>query len=139
MQTGDLSMVGDLTGPVGTINFLIDGGGEVITAGIYGDMQIDSPYTITEVNLLGDQVGSIVVDIWKDTYANFPPTAVDSIVDGGAGSGTKPTLATAIKSTESTFTNWTTLAIAAGDVLRINVDSATTVTRVTLSIKVVRA
>jgi hypothetical protein len=133
MQTGDLSMVGDLTGPVGTINFIIDGGGEVITAGIYGDINLQSPYTITGVSLLADQAGSIVVDIWKDTYANFPPTVADTIT-----ASAKPTLSSAIKSTDSTLTGWTT-AIATGDILRINVDSATTVTRVTLSLKVKRA
>ena len=133
MQTGDINITGDLTGPVGTINFLIDGGGSAIVAGIFGDIQIPSAYTITEVNVFGDQVGSIVIDIWKDTYANFPPTVADTIT-----ASAKPTLSSVIKSTDSTLTGWTT-AIAAGDILRINVDSATTVTRVTLSLKVARA
>jgi hypothetical protein len=42
------------------------------------------------------------------------------------------------KSQDTTLTGWTT-AVAAGDILRFNVDSATTVTRVTLSLTATRA
>ena len=80
--------------------------------------------------MLADQTGSIVVDIWKDSYANFPPTNADSIT-----SATPPTIAAGTKDTDTTLTSWTT-SITAGDILRFNVDSATTVTKVTLSITV---
>ena len=113
-----------------TITFVIDGGGAVITTGIKGDLEIPFACTIQQVTLLADQIGSIVVDVWKDTYANFPPVDADSIT-----ASAPPTLSTAIKSQDSTLTGWTT-AIAAGDTLRFNVDSVTTVLRATLSIKV---
>ena len=111
----------------------MDGGGEVLTTGIQGDIQLDSAFTITEVTVLGDQVGSIVIDIWKDSYANFPPTVADTIT-----ASAKPTLSSAIKSVDSTLTGWT-VAIAAGDILRFNIDSVSTLTRVTLKLKVERA
>jgi len=76
--------------------------------------------------------GSIVVDVWKDTYANFPPTVADTI----AGSE-KPTLSSAQKNQDLTLTSWTT-AITAGDILAFNVDSITTVQRVVVSIRVTR-
>ena len=82
--------------------------------------------------MLADQSGSIVVDIWKDTYANYPPVDGDSITASAV-----PTISTATKSQNTTLTGWTT-AIAAGDTLRFNVDSATTVTRVTVSLKVTK-
>ncbi|RAZ90164.1 hypothetical protein DPM33_15155 [Mesorhizobium hawassense] len=111
--------------------FLIDGGGAAITTGIKGDLP-PMPFacTILDVTLLADQSGSIVIDIWKDTYANFPPTIADTIV-----ASAKPTLSSATKSQDSTLTGWTT-AVAAGDILRFNVDSAATLTRVTLGLKV---
>lgn len=115
-----------------SITFIIDGGGAQIATGIKGDLTIPFGCTITEWTLLADQSGSVVVDVWKDTYANYPPTNADSIT-GSA----KPTITTATKGQSSTLTGWTT-TIAAGDTLRFNVDSCTTITRVTLSLKVTR-
>jgi len=89
-----------------------------------------TPRTSHRATLLADVSGSIVIDIWKDTYANFPPTVADTIT-----ASAKPTLASAQKAQDSTLTGWTT-TIAAGDILAFNVDSITTVTRVTLSLKV---
>ena len=79
-----------------------------------------------------DQTGSIVVDIWKDTYANFPPTNADTIT-----SVTPPTITTAQKSQDSTLTNWTT-SISEGDILAYTVDSCTNITRVTVSLKAIK-
>ena len=114
-----------------TVNFVIDGGGAVITTGSKGYLVIDFACTIQDNTLLADQSGSIVVDIKKCVYVGFPTTA--SIC-----AAAKPTLSTAQKSQDTTLTGWTT-AITAGDILEYNVDSATTVTRVTLSLKVIKA
>ena len=115
-----------------TINFVIDGGGSAITTGIKGDLIVDFACTINSATLLADQSGSIVIDIWKDTYANFPPTVADTIT-----AAAKPTLSAALKSQDTTLTGWTT-AIAAGATLRFNVDSVATIQRCTLSLKVTR-
>jgi hypothetical protein len=115
------------------LNFIIDGGGSAITAGIKGDVVIPFACTITEVTLLADQSGSIVVDIWKDTYANFPPTDADSITSSAV-----PTISSATKYTGFYFIRLDDVHLC-GDVLRFNVDSASTVQRVTLALKVVRA
>jgi hypothetical protein len=115
-----------------SISFIMDGGGVALMAGVKGDLTIPFGCTITEWTLLADQSGSVVVDIWKDTYANYPPTVADTIT-GSA----KPTITTATKGQSSTLTGWTA-TINAGDTLRFNVDSATTITRVTLSLKVSR-
>lgn len=117
----------------GAIEFTIDGGGSAILTGVKGDIEIPFACTITAVRLFSDVSGSIVIDLWKDTYANFPPTAADTIT-----ASAKPTLSSATKSENTTLTGWTT-ALAAGDVLRVNVDSATTVTRVTVSISILGA
>jgi hypothetical protein len=116
-----------------TLTFVIDGGGSAIATGIKGDLEIPFACTINQVTLLADQSGSIVVDIWKDTYANYPPTGADSIT-----ASAKPTISSAAKSQDATLTGWTT-SIAAGDVLRFNVDSATTIQRCTVSLKVTKS
>lgn len=131
---GDLS--GDRTLAMSTdqrtrlVFFVIDGGGSAISTGIKGDIQVPFAGTIVEATLLADQSGSIVVDVWKDTYANYPPTVADTIV-----AAAKPTLSSATKSTDTSLTGWT-IAVAAGDTLRFNVDSAATLTRVVLGLKV---
>lgn len=114
-----------------SLNFLIDGGGSVIVAGIKGDMVIDFNCTIQGVTTLADQSGSIVVDIWKDTYANFPPVDADSIT-----AAAPVTIATATKSQDTTLTGWS-VAITAGQTLRFNVDSCATIQRATVALKVI--
>ena len=111
------------------INFIIDGGGSAITTGEKGYLEIPFAMTITGWTILADQSGSIVVDVWKDIYANFPPTVADTI----AGTE-KPTLASVQKNQDLTLTTWTT-AITAGDILAFNVDSITTCQRVVLAIR----
>lgn len=115
-----------------SITFIIDGGGATITTGVKGDLEIPFSCTITVATLLADQSGSIVVNVWKDTFANFPPTVADKIT-----ASAPPTITTATNSKDSTLTGWTT-SITAGDTLRFNVDSITTIQRVTLSLKVKR-
>ena len=88
--------------------------------------------TITKVTMLGNLSGSAVVDIWKDTYANHPPTVADTIT-----AAAKPTISAATKSQDATLTGWTT-AIAAGDILVFKVDSASTITKLTVMLDVLR-
>lgn len=118
--------------PVG-LNVFIDGGGAAITTGI--KMFVECPFKcdIDRVTMLPDQSGSIVVDIWKDTYANYPPTDADSIT-----ASAPPTVSATTKSQDSTLTGWTK-AIAAGDILGFNVDSCTTIEFCALALKFTRS
>ena len=123
----------DLNVAKGRLGIVIDGAGSAITTGIKADLEVPYDCTINEVRLLADQSGSAVVDIWKDSYVNFPPDNSDSIT-----SAAPPTLTTATKSEDSTLTGWTT-SLSEGDILRFNVDSASTVTRLTVILEVTRA
>jgi len=71
---------------------------------------------------------SIVLDIWKDMYANFPPTVADTIT-----ASAKPTLVTTNKSEDLTLTGWTKTFLR-GDHFTINVDSNTGCTGAVLSL-----
>jgi hypothetical protein len=115
-----------------TITFIIDGGGSAITTGQKGHLEIPFACTLTAWTLAADVAGAIVIDVWKDTYANFPPTDADAMPGGGK----EPTIAaTNQKAQDTDISDWTTVAIAAGNILAFNVDSCTTITRVTLSLK----
>lgn len=110
--------------------FIIDGGGSAITTGEKGHLEIPFKCEIQRVTLLADQSGSMVIDIWKNTYEDFPPTDADSIT-----ASAPPTISAAQKSQDATLTDWTK-TINEGDILAFNVDSAATITRVVLVLKV---
>jgi len=112
------------------VTFIIDGGSNTITKGEKGHIQIPFPCTIQGVYAYADQTGSIVVDIWKDTHANFPPTNADSIC-----SATPVTIAAGVKASDVALTGWT-VDIDEGDVLAYNVDSCTSIRRVTVTLVV---
>ena len=70
--------------------------------------------------------GSCVIDVWNDTYANYPPTVADSIT-----ASAKPTVSSGIKSANTTLTGWDK-TLAEGDVLVFHVDSTSTFTGITV-------
>jgi hypothetical protein len=106
--------------------FVIDGGGAAITAGVYkGFFRIPFSCFITQWYMLGDQVGSIVVDVARSNSGGYPPSS--SMIGGG----NKPTLTSQIGNSASP-SGWTSTAFAAGDFIGIFVNSASVVTRVTL-------
>lgn len=112
------------------ITIIVDGAGSVLTTGVKGYKSFPVAGIITGVRLLADQSGSIVMDIWKDTYANYPPTVADTIT-----AAAKPTIVTALKSEDTTLTGWTK-TIAAGDVFGFNIDSVTTIQRIVLELSI---
>jgi len=109
---------------------VLDGGGSVIAAGTrtYVSLPVGGTWKKWRIVSVDNAAtaGSIVIDVWRDTYANYPPTVADTIT-----ASAKPTMSAASKAESATLTGWTT-AFAAGDVLGFNVDSATTVTKVEL-------
>ena len=116
----------------GALEFIIDGGGDVISTGIAGDLEVPFACTITAVRLFADQDCTAVVDIWKDTYANFPATDADTITASAV-----PGTSAADTDQDTTLTGWTT-TITAGDILRFNVDSNDAATRILVSLRYTR-
>jgi hypothetical protein len=112
-----------------TFVFVLGDGNTALAAGATLDLP-DLPYagTITGWTILSDAAGSCVATISKCTYANFPTfTAI---------SGTeKPTLTSAQKNQDLSLTTWTT-SFAQGDILRCSLDSASTVKRVQIGLRV---
>jgi len=90
---------------------------------------IDADYTVTGWTVIADQSGSIVVDVNRATFTNFPTTS--SIA------GTElPTLSGTQKAEDLTLSSWTT-SLNARDVLEFEVDSASTVQLVTVALRLV--
>ena len=109
----------------------IGDGTNVITTGIKARIKVPYSGTITAWEIGAAQSGAIQFDLWKDTYANYPPTIAKTIV-----ASDKPKItASAIKATGSALTGWTT-AVTAGDWIFVNVDSCTTITQCTLCLTI---
>ena len=107
--------------PVGggqmAIHLLINYGFYPIPKGEKGHIFLPFKGNILYAFLLADQTGYIVVDIWKDTFDNFPPTVADTIV-----AGAPLTLSNEQGILDSTLVGWTT-AFLAGDLLAYNIKS----------------
>ena len=131
--TGPVGPASTVTGPTGPSTLqstiFIGDGVNVITTGIVpGDLYFSYAVTVTQWVITGDAAGSIVLDPWVDSYANFPPLVGDSLA-----AGSKPTLSSALKNKGSV--SW---SIAADRHLRLNVESAATVKRVALTLVMAR-
>jgi hypothetical protein len=120
------------------IEFVIDGGGATITTGMKGYVVVPFACTITQSTLLADQSGSIVVNVYRCTYAQFDAGTTHPVAADKITASAPPTISSATKAQDSTLTGWTT-AINAGDILAFNVDSVSTVQRVTIALSVTRS
>lgn len=114
---------------VGGWSFVIDGGGSTISTGVKGFVVVPYACTLTDMWMLGDQSGSIVVDIWKKAFTTTLPAVGNTITASAL-----PTISSAITVHDATLTGWTT-AVAAGDMVGYNVNSITTMQRVTVTLK----
>jgi hypothetical protein len=110
----------------GTITFVIDGGGSAISTGVKGYLEIPFACTIDRQTMLLDQSSTTTLDIWKDTYANYPPVDADSIT-----ASAQPSTSATNKDQDATLTGWTT-TITAGDILGFNVDANDNATTITI-------
>ncbi len=114
----------------------IDGGGSTITTGVKDDFVVPYNFVPLEWLFLADVSGSISIELWKDTYANYPPTPAD-LVTGTTGTN-NPRISSSNKGFSTSLTNWNVSTWTIGDTVRVNVVSATTITRAALHLKVNR-
>lgn len=109
---------------IGSFGVTLDGGGGIISTGSKGFVTIPYACTITKWFLSANVSGSIVMDIKRDGV---------SII----GAGNKPTLSSTI-SGNAVVSGWTSVAVAEGDIIEWYVDSAATLTNVSLTIKITK-
>jgi len=119
------------------IAFIIDGAGTVIAAeektGINIPIKFDAE--ILAQQTVADVSGTIEIDLWVDSFANYPPTVADTIVASAPIS-----LSSAIKDEDTTLTGWTTRLLR-GDWMRPDVATTpapATITAVTVLLEVTK-
>lgn len=117
----------------GAIEVVIDGGGAAITTGKKVQIEMPFPVTLSRYTMIADQAGACVIDVNRSTYSGFPTTV--SI----CGSGKECTItATNQKAQDTDISDWTDVTLDEGDIVEFEIDSCTTITRVTLSLKFTR-
>lgn len=119
------------------IEFVIDGGGSTIATGMKGYIEVPWDCTLTRATLLADQTGSVVVNIYKCSYSEFDAGATHPVVGDKITDTTPPSISSGVKSQDTVLAGWGKVLIA-GDILAYNIDSVTSIQRVTVSLKVAR-
>jgi hypothetical protein len=118
-------------GATANVGAIFDGGGSALAGNPEVDVMVPAAGTITQWTLLADLAGSAQVDVRRVSYANYPPSAGDSIVGSSP-----PTLSGAIKA-QGAPTGWTT-GFSAGDIFRFRLVSASGVGRLTVALSYTR-
>jgi hypothetical protein len=108
------------------VGLTVDGGGSAISTGVKGYYRVPFAGAIVGYSLISDLSGSTVVDIWK--AAGAVPTVSNTITASAL-----PTLSSSQFLNSTTLTGWTT-TVAVGDVIGFNINSASTMTRLTIQI-----
>lgn len=130
------SNTSDDGGDVGVRNLVFGAdiyeGGTVLTTGIKAYVRIPLACTITKWTILSvdstPTSGSVTIDIWKDSFANYPPTVADTIT-----ASNKPAISSATKA-EGTVVGWE-VNVNAGDTVAFNVDSVSSFTHLWIMIQ----
>jgi hypothetical protein len=119
------------------VGVTLDGNGGVIAVSSTVTLVIPYSGTITGWEILETSStpvsSSIVVDVWKDTYANYPPTVGDAVFT------TLPTLSSATKNQNLSPTFVGSGAVTAGDIMKFNVNSVTSALKVQVILFITRS
>ncbi len=106
-----------------TFGITVDGAGIVLTTGTKGFRYIGQDCTITGWSVVSDVSGSIIFDVKRA---------------GVSIAGTeKPTLSASSSASDLALSTWTT-SLVAGDIIEFVIDSASTITRATLTILITK-
>ena len=122
-----LSANADLTR---TINFVLDNGSFDITTGSKGQLNLDVTGRIESWMLVSDTVGSIVIDVKKDTFATYPDS-LTSIVGSEY-----PRLSSEKKARDESLSTWST-QLTAGDILDFDVVSCSGIKKCSLFLRLI--
>jgi len=125
-ETCGMKWAAAASGDIGCL-VLLDGGGTPITTGIKCDIIFPAGLTLKEWVMYGDQSGSVVLDLWHCTYAEFD-NAAHPVVGDSICAAAKPTIAAAHKAFDATLDGWSKSALVR-ECWRLNIDSLSTFER----------
>ena len=83
-------------------------------------------------DIIADQTGSLVIEVWKGTFDELPDSEDDSITGEN-----DPTITNNIKATDDVLEDWSKI-LAEGDYLCFNIKSAASITAAVLTLKITK-
>jgi hypothetical protein len=110
-----------------SLNGSFGAGASALNLGLIGYITIPYSGTITGWQVIGDISGNCVFDVWKSSAGTIPTVA--NTITGTE----KPTLSSQQINSDLNLTSWTT-AVSVGDVIAINLDSASVLNQIWLTI-----
>jgi hypothetical protein len=120
------------------IEVAFDGNGSVFPIGLIEYIEVPFKCQINRVTLLADKTGSVTIDIWKCSFAQFDGGATHPVVADSITASAAPAIVSNTDYQDDVLTGWNT-NIDAGDVLAFNVKvGPVNITRVTASLKLTR-
>ncbi len=124
LDDGETTNVSLFTPGEGILSFTFQNHGARLNTGVQEAAYCEIPYKmeVLSCRMYGGPTGSIVVDLWKDTYANYPPADADSIV-----AAAPPTISSGVKSEDTSLTGWSK-TLEAGSGILPNIDSVSGMT-----------
>lgn len=109
---------------------ILDGGGAAVPTGVALDIVMPAAMNVKSHTMVANQSGSIVLDIWKCSYAQFD-NSTHPVVGDSITASAKPTISSAHKAQDTTLSGWTK-GVSQYDIWRINVDSVTSIQRLSI-------
>ena len=128
---GGIGITGMYSGSTGVINIVLGGGLTVLETGIKGNITLPFNLTFDSWELTAGETGSILLGLWRSSYANYPPTSSSAMHSGATG----PAIIDGIKNYDTDLSDWGGVTGSYGDHVCINVDSISTIKNCSLSIK----
>ncbi len=124
LDDGDTTNVSKVAPGCLNLSFIFQNNGAVLNTGVQEAAYCEIPVKLEVISchMYGGPTGSIVVDLWKDAYANYPPTDADSIV-----ASAPPTISSGVKSEDTSLTGWSK-TLEAGSGILPNIDSVSAMT-----------
>ena len=125
-------------GWLGALEVILDGGGIALQASASATFEAPFSCTLTSAKFYLDTSTETRIDVWKDTYANYPPTITDTIVSSAGGDTTFSTSGVSATKFSATIDNDWTKTITANDVIKVVVESNDLATKATVVLNYVR-
>jgi hypothetical protein len=115
-----------------SLGVIFDGGGSVIDTGVTYYIRVPESCTINKATMLSDVSTTSTVQVWVDTYANYPPVLADKIYNA-----TPPTVTAALKSEDATLSGWST-SLPQGSVVAFHLSSNNNAKIITIQLDAVK-
>lgn len=120
----------ELPGTTGVLQICIDNGTNDISVNTLCDINVPHDIQIYKWRVLSGDTGSILFNVKKSSYDDFPPSAGDVMHLGSTG----PHIIDGIKNKDEDLSDWGSPTAAEGNIIRVGVDSVTGVSKSSLGL-----